>query len=81
MDKEKLHEIELNDKELEQVNGGFELTREQYESGGYCLYGNKYITFEGDTYELVTGYESVPLFYAYKQVGGTKQLLIPLDKL
>ena len=72
---------ELTDEELETVNGGFELTREQYESGNYNLYGNSTITFEDDTYQLVTGYEGTVYFYVYKQVGGTKQLLIPLDKL
>ena len=73
--------IELRDEELEKVTGGFTLTREQYESGNYNLEGNMTIEFEGDVYQLVVGYEGTVYFYVYKQVGGTKQLLIPLDKL
>ena len=73
--------VELNDDELEKVSGGFVLTKEQYESGNYDLRGNSVIEYEGDTYELVTGYTGKMYFYLYQQVGGTKQLLIPLGKL
>ena len=40
-----------------------------------------FIEFEGDTYKLVTGYEGTVYFYLFKQVNGTKQLLIPLGNL
>ena len=73
--------IELSDEELDKVNGGFVLTREQYESGNYDLQGNTFIEFEGDLYQLVVGYEGTVYFYVYQQVNGTKQLLIPLGKL
>ena len=57
------------------------MIKEQYKSGNYDLQGNSVIEYEGDTYELVTGYTGEVYFYLYQQVGGTKQLLIPLGKL
>ena len=56
-------------------------TAEEYESGNFNLQGNMFIEFEGDTYKLVTGYEGTVYFYLFKQVNGTKQLLIPLGNL
>lgn len=71
----------LNDDELKNISGGFVLTREQYESGNYDLEGNSEIEFEDKIYRLVAGYTDVPLYYLYKEVGGSGQLLIPLGKL